>query len=321
VEKQMDESTKNLVSVILPAYNAEKYIGEAIESVLRQTYPYFEIIVVDDGSQDKTSEVVKSFNDERIDLIKHPDNRGPSVARNTAINVSKGKWLAIIDADDQWLPERMEKLLAILNEDGDNYFIADDATKCFDTSKGLKPWYSMLRTDYGIIQDGKILELSFSEYAKLGFPAIHPIVPAKPLKIHGLRYNPVIIKAADFDFNCNLFRIGLKLKLYKKAFYLYRLTPGSMTSKAYDSSIHAISVMLKNEKFSAEERSIFKNLLQKSEKRNQYLQFSYALKSKHWAKAFLLLSKNPLLFIKLLTHLPHSLKYRITAKIYGANMK
>lgn len=70
----------NLVSVVLPAYNAEQYVGEAIESVLRQSYPYFEIVTINDASQDSTENVIKSFNDKRIKLVSHSKNLGPGAA-------------------------------------------------------------------------------------------------------------------------------------------------------------------------------------------------------------------------------------------------
>ena len=100
-----------LVSIIVPAYNAEKYVADAIESVLRQTYPYFELIIVDDASTDRTAEVVQSFSDQRIKLIRHTSNKGPGAARNTAIETAKGKWIAFLDADDQWKVNRLERLV------------------------------------------------------------------------------------------------------------------------------------------------------------------------------------------------------------------
>jgi len=116
----------DLVSIIMPAYNAEKYIAGAITSVLQQTYPYFELIIVDDASQDRTVEIVCSFNDERIKLIRHETNQGPGGARNTALEVAKGKWVTVLDADDQYLPNRLEVLVRAARKAGDGYFIAED---------------------------------------------------------------------------------------------------------------------------------------------------------------------------------------------------
>ena len=125
-------NANDLISVIMPAYNAEKYIADAIKSVLQQTYPHFELIIVDDASQDRTVEIVCSFNDERIKLIRHATNQGPGGARNTAIEAAKGRWMAVLDADDQWLPHRLEKLVQAAQEAGEGYFISDDLLICFE---------------------------------------------------------------------------------------------------------------------------------------------------------------------------------------------
>jgi glycosyltransferase involved in cell wall biosynthesis len=97
------------VTVIIPTYNRAHLIKRAIKSVLNQTFQDFEIIVVDDGSTDNTEEVVKSFNDLRIKYIKHQKNLGASAARNTGIKNSKGEYIAFLDSDDEWLPEKLEK--------------------------------------------------------------------------------------------------------------------------------------------------------------------------------------------------------------------
>ena len=94
------------ISVIIPAYNAEKHVARAIESVLAQTRPADEIIVIDDGSTDGTADVIRSFGD-RVILIQQP-NAGVSVARNTGINAATGDWIAFLDADDEWRPEKLK---------------------------------------------------------------------------------------------------------------------------------------------------------------------------------------------------------------------
>jgi len=94
------------ISVVIPAYNAAQYIAQAIQSVLVQTRPADEIIIVDDGSTDETADVIRSFGDKVI-LIQQ-QNAGVSVARNTGINASAGNWIAFLDADDEWLPEKLQ---------------------------------------------------------------------------------------------------------------------------------------------------------------------------------------------------------------------
>jgi len=105
----MGKAENPTVSVIIPTYNRAHLVGRAIRSVLNQTYQDFEIIVVDDGSTDNTEEVVKGFNDDRIRYIWHDENRGGAAARNTGIKAAQGEYIAFLDSDDEWLPEKLEK--------------------------------------------------------------------------------------------------------------------------------------------------------------------------------------------------------------------
>ncbi len=100
-----------LVSIITPVYNSEKYIGETIESVLSQTYKNWELIIADDCSKDNTAGVISKFTDPRIKYFKLKNNSGAAVARNQALERAKGKYIAFLDADDMWKPEKLEKQL------------------------------------------------------------------------------------------------------------------------------------------------------------------------------------------------------------------
>lgn len=104
-----------LVSVIIPTYNRENIIKDAIETVLNQTYQEFEIIIVDDGSTDNTKEVVQKYNDDRIKYIYQPNSGKPSIARNTGIKAAKGDFIAFLDSDDLWNQEMLERHVKILN--------------------------------------------------------------------------------------------------------------------------------------------------------------------------------------------------------------
>jgi glycosyltransferase involved in cell wall biosynthesis len=103
-----------LISVIIPAFNVEEYIGQAIESVLRQSRGDFELIVVDDGSLDRTAEVAGSFEDSRVRVVHQP-NVGFAAARNRGLEVSTGAYVAFLDGDDQWLAEKLEVQAAWLD--------------------------------------------------------------------------------------------------------------------------------------------------------------------------------------------------------------
>ena len=102
-----------MISVIIPLYNKANYIGRTLESVLRQTWQDFEVIVVDDGSTDDSAAVVKACDDPRVRLIHQP-NQGPGAARNHGIRLSTASYLTFLDADDEWLPDFLERAVGTL---------------------------------------------------------------------------------------------------------------------------------------------------------------------------------------------------------------
>lgn len=106
------------VSIVMPAYNAETYIGESIESVLAQTYLDWELLVVDDCSTDSTVGIVEGYarNDERIKLLRAEQNGGPARARNRAIDAASGRFISFLDADDLWHPKKLARQLAWMAE-------------------------------------------------------------------------------------------------------------------------------------------------------------------------------------------------------------
>jgi len=108
---------KNLVSIIIPAYNAEKYIKGTLDSVLAQTYTNFEAIVVNDCSKDNTEKIIDEYvaKDSRIKKYNNPKNSGVSYTRNFAISVANGEWIAFVDSDDMWEPTKLEKQINFAN--------------------------------------------------------------------------------------------------------------------------------------------------------------------------------------------------------------
>ena len=103
----------------MPSYNTAEYIGESIKSVVNQTYTDWELIIVDDRSTDNTDDAVAPFlSDARIKYFKNEKNSGAAVSRNKALREAKGKWIAFLDSDDLWLPEKLEKQIAFMEENG-----------------------------------------------------------------------------------------------------------------------------------------------------------------------------------------------------------
>jgi glycosyltransferase involved in cell wall biosynthesis len=115
-----NESNKP-VSVIIPVFNGERYLAEAIKSVLVQTSPPAEIIVVDDGSTDGSGEIVRRFSPS-VRYLRQT-NQGPATARNVGVNAAQGEMLAFLDADDLWLPGKLAKQSAMLQQQNDGYVV------------------------------------------------------------------------------------------------------------------------------------------------------------------------------------------------------
>ena len=111
-----------LVSIIMPSWNTAKWIGESIESVINQTYQNWELIIVDDCSTDNTDEIIKSYNDERIRFFKNETNSGAALTRNRALREAHGEWVAFLDSDDLWSPNKLEKMITFMS--GNNYSFA-----------------------------------------------------------------------------------------------------------------------------------------------------------------------------------------------------
>lgn len=113
------------ISAVIPAYNAARFVCRAIDSVLAQTYPAHEVIVVDDGSQDDTARIVKRYGS-AVRLVRQA-NAGPGAARNHGARISTGEWIGLLDADDAWLPEKLERQVPFMSDSGVGLVHSSDA--------------------------------------------------------------------------------------------------------------------------------------------------------------------------------------------------
>ena len=109
-----------MVSIVMPTYNAVKYIQGAVESVLRQTYTDWELLIVDDGSTDGTEQMIQNLikMDERVKLVKNRENIGVAETRNRGVELAKGEWIAFLDSDDIWHPNKLQEQLELYQRNG-----------------------------------------------------------------------------------------------------------------------------------------------------------------------------------------------------------
>jgi len=125
----MKIETSPLISVVIPTYNHAEFLKVAITSVLEQTYKNFEVIIVDNNSNDHTNEVVYRFNDDRIHLYKINNNGIIAVSRNLGVDHAKGDWIAYLDSDDYWYPTRLQCLVDSMNNDPNYDILSTDEYK------------------------------------------------------------------------------------------------------------------------------------------------------------------------------------------------
>ena len=127
--------TQLKISVVIVVYNGERYLRQAIESALDQTYPPHEVVVVDDGSTDSSVEIAHSFGDKVICRVQQ--NQGPSAARNFGTEVSTGEWVAYLDADDYWLPTKLEQQIAVAQRDPSVGLIYTGRTQVYEDGRSV----------------------------------------------------------------------------------------------------------------------------------------------------------------------------------------
>lgn len=132
----MTDSTQPLVSVVIPAYNSEETIGRAVRSALGQEYSPIEVVVVDDGSKDRTAETAEEIGDGRVRVIRQA-NAGPAGARNRGIREARGEFIAFLDDDDEWLPGRLTRCIAPMLADEATGLVFCWAIDCFPDGREI----------------------------------------------------------------------------------------------------------------------------------------------------------------------------------------
>jgi glycosyltransferase involved in cell wall biosynthesis len=154
-----------LVSIVIPAYNRQDFVGDAIQSVLEQTFQDFELIVIDDGSTDSTASIVKAFNSDRIKYVYQP-NGGRSSARNHALRLARGSYIAFLDSDDLYLPDKIARQVAFLDQHQEFGMVYTSAY-CIDE------YGAPLKSTYEAIVSGRIYdEIAFYKPVTITLPTV-----------------------------------------------------------------------------------------------------------------------------------------------------
>ena len=199
-----------LVTVSMPAFNSERYIAEAIESILAQTYQNFELIIIDDGSTDRTREIIESFTDHRIIKIYSDRNRGLITTRNRIAQIAKGKYLALLDADDRAFPDRLALQVA--------YLEANNADLC-----GGDHW--TLNQVSGQLKSSKQRHSNSDIHALLSIcsPVCNPAMMGRLEIFRKFPYKVSYLHAEDYCLWTEIALAGYRFANLKKKLIAYRL--------------------------------------------------------------------------------------------------
>jgi glycosyltransferase involved in cell wall biosynthesis len=208
------------VSVILPAFNSGKYIGRAIESVLRQTFSDFELIVVNDGSTDNTEQVVQSFSDQRIRYVKNPKNEGLIHSLNRAIDLSRGKYIARMDGDDICQPARFAKQKLFLDQNQEVAVVASTIEFINELEEKTGDW----KLDKQTITPEQIKRTILKENC-----IAHPTVMMRSEIIKELKYQRYQENIEDYDLWLRILGRGDKIAKIDEPLLLYRIHANSIT--------------------------------------------------------------------------------------------
>lgn len=234
LEPELDGSVR--VSVVVPAFNEESRIGAALQSVLDQTIADFEIIVVDDCSSDRTEELVIAFarRDRRVIYFRMPLNCGPAACRNKGFSMARGRWIALLDADDRYAPSRLERLLAI-GEAAGAQIVADDLLLCADAYDQGRPMISAAGST-----DAR--QLSFQEFmegccyepgaGRKSFAFLKPIFRKDFLRRNNIAYEEGVCNGEDLMMYVQCFLSGAVWLLHLQPLYLYTVRPGSLVERS-----------------------------------------------------------------------------------------
>ena len=222
------------VTVLIAAYNAESFLHRAVASALQQTLPVKEVLIVDDASTDGTAALARKLaqGDERIRLITLAANGGPSAARNAGLDAATGEWIAVLDADDAFTPERLEGMLTYaLDVRAD--IVVDSF--CYYNSVRKTAGRSVLDESVpsSLVDFAEFLSKARPYESEPDWGLLKPIFRREFLGKHGLRYPLKTRHGEDFLLMCEAFLHGAKYVLYRRAGYLYTAGDTTRTIRDY----------------------------------------------------------------------------------------
>lgn len=220
-----------VVSIVMPSYNHEEYVAEAIGSVIDQTFGDWELVVTDDGSTDDTVRVIEAFDDPRIRLHALERNRGTCAAMNDAIGRAQGRYIAVLNSDDAFLPHKLETQLAYLEDHPDRAAVFSRAEFIDANSEPLAPGshYYMALFDHPCPGRHALLRAFFIDGNRLCHPSV--LIRAQVHRDVG-RYDPRLAQLHDLDMWVRMLLRGYDIEVLETPLVQFRLLAGERNASA-----------------------------------------------------------------------------------------
>jgi glycosyltransferase involved in cell wall biosynthesis len=216
-----------LVSIIIPVYNCENYIDETINSALYQEYPNIEIIIVDDGSTDKSLSIAKKYEGQRDLKLIHQQNAGEAVARNTGLYYANGEWIQFLDADDLISKDKISSQIELIRKYGSNSIYICDYYRFWD-DPNTKPKLISLRAEENYCNSIEWLTKAWEKKADTIITTW--LIHRQHIDKAG-KFDKNLIILADADFICKVLLQNLPIKYSRKGFAYYRQEVKNSASK------------------------------------------------------------------------------------------
>ena len=226
-----------LVSIIMPCYNAERYVAQSIESVLAQTYQNWELLITDDGSTDKSVEIVSKYctTDDRINILVPDEHQGIARTRNMSIARAKCKFVAFLDSDDIWYPEKLEKQVS--------YMLENDVAFTYSSYEVID---AQGNSKNKVVQDAGVM--SYKKYLRNTIICCGTVVIDREKTGHFA--TPIIKTSEDMSLWLSIMKRGFDAYPVPGPLHKYRITPGSASSNKIKAACDVWRVYRKIEKLS-----------------------------------------------------------------------
>ena len=208
------------VTVFIPVHNREDYICVAVNSILAQTFEDFELVVVDDGSSDRTVEVLQRYSDRRLRVARNPENLGIPATRNHGLELARGDYIALLDSDDHAYPRRLERQVKYLDANPD---IAQ-----------VGSWCSFMDSEGNMLDKVRRQPLKPDDiHAHLLFhcPVINRTVMARTAALRGLGYDTDFPRCQDYDMHCRLVTSGHRWPICPKSWSVAASIPDASPAR------------------------------------------------------------------------------------------